>query len=85
MKLIAVTPLPPAATGVADYSELLLNGLARATDWKIEALSPTARRDFAFAVSAPESFPTPGERDVVLYHVGNSRHHDFVYPFLLPP
>ncbi|HSF16619.1 MAG TPA: glycosyltransferase family 4 protein [Vicinamibacteria bacterium] len=78
-----MTPLPPSPTGVADYSELLLTGLARATDWKIEAVSPTVRRDFAFAVTAPESFPTPDERDVVLYHVGNSRHHDFVYPFLL--
>ncbi|HXV63744.1 MAG TPA: hypothetical protein VEK15_23795 [Vicinamibacteria bacterium] len=83
MKLIAVTPLPPAPTGVADYSELLLTGLARATDWKIEAVSPTERRDFTFAVTAPESFVPPDEGDVFLYHVENSRHHDFVYPFLL--
>ena len=73
-KLVLVTPLPPAPTGIADYSALLLRELsARAPELAIETLST---REEA------ESFRPPSEPHVLMYQVGNSPHHDFLYPAL---
>ena len=74
VKIIFLTPLPPAPTGIADYSALLLRELsARAPGVTIETLST---REEA------ESFRPPSEPHVLLYQVGNSPHHDFLYPLL---
>jgi glycosyltransferase involved in cell wall biosynthesis len=73
-KLVLVTPLPPTPTGIADYSALLLRELsARAPELAIETLST---REEA------ESFRPPSEPHVLMYQVGNSPHHDFLYPAL---
>jgi len=73
-KLVLVTPLPPAPTGIADYSALLLRELsARAPELAIETLS--TREEV-------ERFRPPSEPHVPLYQVGNSPHHDFLYPAL---
>jgi glycosyltransferase involved in cell wall biosynthesis len=74
VKLIVFTPLPPAPTGIADYSALLLAELARLdTEWSVETVSNA---------SEAEGFRAPAEPHVTMYHVGNSVHHDFLYPTL---
>jgi len=74
VKVILLTPLPPAPTGIADYSALLLRELsARAPELAIETV---ATREEA------ESFRAPKDPHVFLYQVGNSPHHDFLYPAL---
>ena len=83
MKLFVFTPLPPAPTGIADYSFDLLRELSAASeDWTVEAISPQQPDDASFPIRTPSSFE-PGERGLAMYHVGNSEHHDFVYPAAL--
>lgn len=74
MKLIVFTPLPPAATGVADYASVLIARLsARAPRWRIETVS---------SMGEAYAFRPPDEPHTILYQVGNSSHHDFLYPAL---
>lgn len=74
MKIVLFTPLPPAPTGIADYSALLIRELsARAPELEIETVS---RGDEL------RSFRAPARPHVLLYQVGNSPHHDFLYPQL---
>jgi glycosyltransferase involved in cell wall biosynthesis/SAM-dependent methyltransferase len=65
VRLAFFSPLPPARSGIADYSE----ALAR-------ALRPIA--DLELFASADQPFD-PAQFDLALYHVGNNGHHDFVY------
>lgn len=58
------SPLPPARSGIADYSAAL-----------IEALRPFAEVE---VFSGPAAFD-PGRFDIALYQVGNNGHHGFVY------
>lgn len=74
MKIVLFTPMPPAPTGIADYSALLIRELsALDPDMEIETVS---RSDEAAAFRAPSA------AHVLLYQVGNSPHHDFLYPAL---
>jgi glycosyltransferase involved in cell wall biosynthesis len=59
------SPLPPARSGIADYSEAL-----------IRALQPLADIE---AFSAADQVFDPARFDIALYHVGNNAFHDFVY------
>jgi glycosyltransferase involved in cell wall biosynthesis/SAM-dependent methyltransferase len=65
IKLAFFSPLPPARSGIADYSAALLDELGKLVD--IEAFS-----------SKPGQFD-PRKFDAVLYQVGNNAHHDFCY------
>jgi len=74
VKIVLLTPLPPAPTGIADYSALLLRALSTsAPGVSIETLSS---REEA------ERFHPPSGPHVFVYQVGNSPHHDFLYPTL---
>jgi glycosyltransferase involved in cell wall biosynthesis len=65
MRVAFFSPLPPARSGIADYSEAL-----------IESLKPLAELE----VFSSGSQPFDAARfDIALYHVGNNQHHDFVY------
>lgn len=70
MKIAVFSPLPPAPTGVADYTQALLEALrSEAPDWGIEAFSEAVAGDW--------------NRDVLpVYQIGNSPHHDFIYPLV---
>jgi glycosyltransferase involved in cell wall biosynthesis len=69
-----LTPLPPAPTGIADYSALLLRELSTsAPGLAIETVS---------TCEEAERFRPPSEPHVLVYQVGNSPHHDFLYPVL---
>jgi glycosyltransferase involved in cell wall biosynthesis/SAM-dependent methyltransferase len=65
MRVALFTPLPPARSGIADYSEALAAPLGRRVDLQIFS-------------SADPSFD-PARFDIVLYQIGNNGWHDFVY------
>ena len=65
MRVAFFSPLPPARSGIADYSEALIQSLKPLVD--LEVFSDGHR-----------SFD-PARFDIALYHVGNNGHHAFVY------
>ncbi len=65
MKLAFFSPLPPAKSGIADYSAALLDHLKRYA--QVEAFS-----------SRPTHFD-PAAFDAIVYQLGNNPHHTFVY------
>jgi glycosyltransferase involved in cell wall biosynthesis/SAM-dependent methyltransferase len=68
MRVAFFSPLPPARSGIADYSEALIESLRPLVDLEV-----FARADNAGAAFDPSRF------DIALYQVGNNRYHDFVY------
>ena len=65
MRVAFVSPLPPARSGIADYSQALLEPLARLAE--VEVFS-----------SAAQCFDA-ARFDIALYQLGNNACHDFVY------
>jgi glycosyltransferase involved in cell wall biosynthesis/SAM-dependent methyltransferase len=65
IKVAYFSPLPPARSGIADYSVALLEELKKLVDVKVFASQPPAFN--------PQDF------DVILYQVGNNDYHDFCY------
>jgi glycosyltransferase involved in cell wall biosynthesis/SAM-dependent methyltransferase len=65
MRVAFFSPLPPARSGIADYSAAL-----------IESLKPLV--DLEIFSSADQPFD-PARFDIALYQVGNNGYHDFVY------
>ncbi|MEM8964425.1 MAG: glycosyltransferase, partial [Acidobacteriota bacterium] len=80
-----VSPLPPVRSGIADYSADLLAAfpddvelrLVQAPDAPTPPTSLTARAP----VVAPDEAGTAGR--LALYHMGNNRHHDWVWDLAL--
>lgn len=61
--------MPPAKTGIADYSEALVTELERLADVSVfDSPGKINARPFG-----------PGDFDIALYHIGNNPWHDFVY------
>ena len=65
MRLAFFSPLPPAKTGIADYSAALLESLSRLA--KVDAFS-----------AKPAAFDR-SRYDVCVYQLGNNPHHVFAY------
>src|SRR5579863_8809963 len=65
MRVAFFSPLPPSRSGIADYSETLIEHLKPLVE--VEVFSGDGR-----------TFD-PGSVDVALYHLGNNPHHGFVY------
>jgi glycosyltransferase involved in cell wall biosynthesis/SAM-dependent methyltransferase len=65
MRLAFFSPLPPARSGIADYSQALIQSLKPLME--LEVFSEASR---AF---------DPARFDIALYHLGNNVYHDFVY------
>jgi glycosyltransferase involved in cell wall biosynthesis/SAM-dependent methyltransferase len=65
VKIAFFSPLPPAKSGIADYSAALLDHLNPIAD--VQAFS-----------SRPDSFD-PSRFDAIVYQLGNNPHHSFVY------
>ena len=59
------SPLPPARSGIADYSEALIGSLKPLVDLEI--------------FSEPHQEFDPSRFDIALYHVGNNGYHGYVY------
>ena len=81
-RLAYFSPLPPAQTGVADYSWELLPHLSQHCDLTLfvpDPTSVTAEVHQRFDVRASGDFPSARLHfDLPLYQMGNSIHHDFV-------
>jgi glycosyltransferase involved in cell wall biosynthesis/SAM-dependent methyltransferase len=65
MRVAFFSPLPPARSGIADYSEALL-----------ESLKPLAEVEIFSSAAQPFD---PSRFDVALYQIGNNGFHGFVY------
>ena len=65
MRVAFFSPLPPARSGIADYSEALIESLRPLVDLEV----------FSSAKHAHD----PARFDIAVYQVGNNAHHDFVY------
>jgi len=64
-----VSPMPPAKSGIADYSAALAEALGKLADVRV--------------ISAANGDFDPAEFDHVLYQAGNNPHHGFVYEMAL--
>ncbi|MDP9583493.1 UNVERIFIED_ORG: glycosyltransferase involved in cell wall biosynthesis [Burkholderia contaminans] len=87
-KLAYVSPLPPARTGIADYSAELLPELARFYDIDV-IVDPEIAGGVPPGQFAHVSVKTPAwlrkhadSYDRVLYHFGNSSFHQYMFPLL---
>lgn len=86
MRLAYFSPLPPARSGIADYSRELLPHLAQRAALTLYAPDPAAvSADLRaqFEVRAYDQYP--GERwayDLALHQMGNSSHHAAQYALL---
>jgi glycosyltransferase involved in cell wall biosynthesis/SAM-dependent methyltransferase len=65
MRVAFFSPLPPARSGIADYSEALIESLRPLVELEIFS---SARQVF-----------DPARFDIAVYQVGNNAHHEFVY------
>ena len=65
LKLAYFSPMPPSKSGIADYSEALVEHLRTVAE--VEVFS-----------SATQTFE-PSKFDTAVYHIGNNVYHDFVY------
>jgi glycosyltransferase involved in cell wall biosynthesis/SAM-dependent methyltransferase len=65
VKVAFFSPLPPAKSGIADYSAVLLDHLKHFADVEAFASRPTAF--------------DPSRFDAIVYQLGNNPHHTFVY------
>src|SRR5271157_4036573 len=65
MRLAFFSPLPPVKSGIADYSEALLDPLSRIA--QVESFT-----------ALPAAFD-PSSYDALLYQLGNNPYHSFAY------
>jgi glycosyltransferase involved in cell wall biosynthesis len=87
IRLAYFSPLPPARSGIADYSQTLLPHLAKAAELTLFV----ENREHApgdlqsqFPIQSLSSYPkTRRLFDLALYQMGNSTHHDALYPLAL--
>lgn len=82
MRIALFSPLPPSPTGIADYSRLLLQGLSER--FPVEAYTdrpPDPPLDVpCYSWKEFEKRRSLAPRALPVYQMGNSLHHDFVYP-----
>src|SRR5580693_3978927 len=64
MRVAFYSPLPPSRSGIADYSETLIEHLKPLVDLEV------------FGQSGPDG---PARFDIAVYQLGNNPYHDFVY------
>src|SRR5271156_2519711 len=65
MRVALFSPLPPARSGIADYSEALIESLRPLVELEVFSSAPPAFEATRF--------------DIAVYQVGNNAHPDFVY------
>jgi glycosyltransferase involved in cell wall biosynthesis len=83
LRLAYFSPLPPARSGIADYSAELLPYLAERADVTVFATDPAAVAPGLEVRPAGEFEWRRDEFDLPLYQMGNSEHHGAIYDRLL--
>jgi len=89
-RMAYVSPIPPARSGIADYSAELIPELARYYELDLvvpdsfdtSAVEPGLRRQAKRIVSAGQFAEGHRRYDRVLYHFGNSDHHTHMFGLL---
>jgi glycosyltransferase involved in cell wall biosynthesis len=86
-KMAMVTPLPPAHSGIADYAATLIRGLIRFYEIDVVLASGKTTDDpFILAncnILTDEEFHRAHQNyDRVVYHFGNSDHHNYIVDLL---
>jgi len=88
-RLAYVSPMPPARTGIADYSAELLSELTR--HYRVDVIAKNSAVSEVDFPLAPQTIPVIGasqfeenwrQYDRILYHFGNSHQHDYMFPLL---
>ena len=69
MRIAFFSPLPPARSGIADYSAALLEPLKRIAEVEVFESPPAEERLKEF--------------DVLLYQMGNNAYHSSIYEYAL--
>jgi glycosyltransferase involved in cell wall biosynthesis len=84
LRLAYFSPLPPARSGVADYSAELLPHLAKRVDVTVFTTDPAATIVPGLEVRPMAEYELRrDEFDLPLYQMGNSEHHEAIYELLL--
>jgi glycosyltransferase involved in cell wall biosynthesis len=83
LRLAYFSPLPPARSGIADYSAELLPHLAERADVTVFATDPAAVAPGLEVRPAGAFESRRDEFDLPLYQMGNSEHHEAIYDLLL--
>lgn len=84
MRVAYFSPLPPAASGVADYSAALLPELARHAEVEVFSGGAPNLPTGDYVVRPVTEFPRRAEQyDARLYHLGNSAHCGAIYDTLV--
>jgi glycosyltransferase involved in cell wall biosynthesis/SAM-dependent methyltransferase len=65
MRVAFFSPMPPARSGIADYSAALVEPLGRLVELEVFDCAPAGYNASRF--------------DIALYQIGNNPHHEFVY------
>jgi len=85
-KVAWFTPLPPQQSGIADYSMDILNAMAQIHDIDVfidGGYTPTCPLNESIHVYPHDDFPKKQpEYDHVLFQMGNSMFHYYMYPYL---
>ncbi len=88
LRLAYFSPLPPARSGIADYSVELLPHLAQLADVTVFTTENVMLPANAYLPSLtlralPQYAPHRWHYDLALYQMGNSQHHDAIYDHCL--
>lgn len=82
-KIAYFSPLPPARSGIADYSAELLPHLAQMADVTLFVDAPASITLSGFPVRPVSDYPScHADYDLPLYQMGNSDQHETVYAML---
>lgn len=80
LKIAFFSPVPPARSGIADYSAELLPRLAELVDLTVFVDDPAAAELPGLTIRPSGEFPAcRAEFDLPLYQMGNSAHHEAIY------
>jgi len=84
VRIALFSPLPPAATGIADYSRLLTAALRPHCPVEAYAGDETQCGAVAECRPWPDFAPSGdgGNQVIPVYQMGNSSYHDFLYPLI---
>jgi glycosyltransferase involved in cell wall biosynthesis len=85
MRLALVSPLPPAPTGIADYTMDVARALDGLHNIELFHDQPTVSGSFGFEAFPVQDLPARAAArpyDAVVYQMGNAPAHDFMYGWM---
>jgi glycosyltransferase involved in cell wall biosynthesis len=88
VKIAYFSPLPPARTGIADYSKDLMPALMNLANVDLWVDQPVSAAELPHCktfnyLKRPDLSRALNEYDFAIYHMGNSPAHRNIYPILL--